>query len=181
MAITEFKGTNGRIKTECIWHAGTHDWWIGICNYCQNAVLVRDSGSHRTVVPQPIPSPTNEKIPDRIRKDLNEAKMCFSVEAYRACAVMARRAVQSTAVDKGANGDTLVEQINDLEHQGVITKDVKDWATVVRWVGNDAAHSGGDDVVKDDAGDILELAEQFLEIVYVTPALARARREKRGK
>jgi hypothetical protein len=53
--------------------------------------------------------------------------------------------------------------------------------TVVRWVGNDAAHPGGQEVLKDDAEDTLKLAEQFLHVLYVTPALAKARRVARGK
>ena len=34
---------------------------------------------------------------------------------------------------------------------------------------------------KEDAEDILTLAEQFLNVIYVAPALAKERRKKRGK
>ena len=94
---------------------------------------------------------------------------------------MARRSIQSAALDKGATGDNLVSQINSIEKLGVITKVIKDWATVVRWVGNDAAHPNKDDVNEEDADDILKLAEQFLEVIYITPALAQERKKKRGK
>ena len=96
-------------------------------------------------------------------------------------AAMARRSIQSAALDKGATGDNLVSQINSLEKLGVITKDLKEWATVVRWVGNDAAHPNKDDVHEEDADDILKLAEQFPEVIYVTPAPAQERRKERGK
>ena len=48
-------------------------------------------------------------------------------------------------------------------------------------VGNDAAHPNSDDVTAEDAEDILELAEQFCSVVYVTPAISNQLRTKRGK
>jgi hypothetical protein len=51
----------------------------------------------------------------------------------------------------------------------------------VRWVGNDAAHPNDQNVTKEDAEDSLKLAEQFLHILFVTPAIAKARRTERGK
>ncbi len=180
MAPAEWNTARESGTTACAWKAGYNRiWWIGICNYCKKPVLVKNDGA--IVFPRPLPSPTDKRIPEHIRKDIDEAKICFSAGAYRACAVMARRAIQSSAIDKGAGNGKLVEQINELGKQGVITKDLKEWATVVRWVGNDAAHPSKDDVLEDDAEDILKLAEQFLEVIYVTPALAQERRKKRGK
>ncbi len=154
-------------------------WWIGVCNYCREPVFVRNGGD--IIYPAPLPTPTDQNIPQQIRSDLDEAKLCFSVGAFRACAVMARRAIQTAATDKGASEGKLVGQINELASKGVITKDLKDWATAVRWIGNDAAHPNEDAVSKDDAEAVLKLAEQFLIVVYVTPALARATIESRGK
>jgi hypothetical protein len=133
------------------------------------------------VYPNPLPSPSDSSIPQAIRDDLDEAKQCFSVSAWRGAAVLARRAMQSAALDKGATKSRLVDQIGELQVKGAITLDLKEWADVVRWVGNDAAHPGGTAVTKDDAEAILELAEQFLNVLYVTPALAGALRKKLGK
>jgi hypothetical protein len=55
----------------------------------------------------------------------------------------------------------------------VIKKELKEWADVVRWVGNDAAHPGKQMVNERDAQDILKLAHQFLHVIYVAPAIAR--------
>jgi hypothetical protein len=46
------------------------------------------------IYPQPLPKPTDPRIPENIKKDLDEAKMCFSVECYRASAVISRRSLQ---------------------------------------------------------------------------------------
>lgn len=154
-------------------------WWIGLCNFCHRPVLVRDDGQQ--IFPTPRPSPTDERMPSNIRSDLDEAKACMNVSAFRACAVMARRAIQSACIDKGAKKDKLVDQLNELATNVTITKDLLDWASLVRWVGNDAAHPDSKSVNKDDAEDILSLAEQFLHVLYVAPAMAKERREKRGK
>ena len=179
MAPAEYKIGHETYTTACAWQSRYGIWWIGVCNYCNEPVLVKNEGD--VVFPTPLPSPSDERIPEHIRQDLDEAKICFSVNAYRACAVMARRAIQSAAIDKGATKGNLVEQINELESSGIITKDLKEWATLVRWIGNDAAHPNKDKVEKEDAEDILTLAEQFLNVIYVAPALAKERRKKRGK
>lgn len=162
-----------------IWKREYNDiWWIGVCNYCENPVLVHNQGDK--VYPHPLPSPTDERIPEHIRKDIDEAKLCFSVGAYRACAVMARRAIENACIDKGADKNRrLSEQIEELRNKGLITNDLKEWADVVRWVGNDAAHPDSPDVTKEDADDILKLAEQFMNVIYVAPAIAKERRSQR--
>lgn len=157
----------------------THVWWIGFCNGCGQACLVRGEGD--TIYPYPLPAPSDKHIPEDLRGDLDEAKLCFSVQCYRACAVIARRCVQQACLTKGAKKSNLVEQIVELREPGHITKDIEEWATVVRWIGNDAAHPGGQAVAKEDAEDCLKLAEQFLHVLFVTPALAKSRREQRGK
>ncbi len=99
----------GNQEVLAVWRKDLKDiWWIGVCNSCHNAVLVHqfsDKGGawRREIFPHPLPSPTDERIPEKIRKDMDEAKLCFSVNAFRACAVMARRAIQAACIDKGAN------------------------------------------------------------------------------
>ena len=94
---------------------------------------------------------------------------------------MARRCIQNACLEKGAKEKDLVKQIKELCQLGIITKDIEEWATVVRWVGNDAAHPGKDPVKIEDAEDCLKLAEQFLHVIFVTPAVAKARRTARNK
>lgn len=158
---------------------GNHLWWIGICNGCGRPVLVEEEGL--TVYPAPLPSPTDASIPEDLRQDLDEAKMCLSVRCYRACCVLARRCVQRACIMKGAKKQDLVDQINELTAAGAITRDLAEWATVVRWIGNDSAHPNANTVKQDDADDVLKLSEQFLHVLFVTPALAKERRAERGK
>jgi hypothetical protein len=167
---------------EAMWERGQGDyWWIGVCNNCNNAVLVHNEGASTTIYPHAMPSPTDPRIPEPLSNDLQEAKKCFTVEAYRGCAVMARRAIQSACCEKGSDKDRLVDQLHQLAVDGVITKDLREWADVVRWIGNDAAHPGSGTVTRDEAEDILSLAEQFMNTVFVAPAIAKERKDKLGK
>jgi len=173
-------GYGGTLHTGAIWKADyQRQWWIGVCNSCKQPSLVLNNGE--VIFPHPLPSPTDPNIPKELARDLDEAKMCFSIQCYRACAVMARRCIQSACIAKGATAGQLVDQIAELAKLAVITKDIQEWATVVRWVGNDAAHPNKDEVKKEDAEDCLRLAEQFLHVIFVTPAVAKARRAARGK
>ena len=173
-------GYDGYSNEKCIWKSEHDDcWWIGLCNSCDQPVLVHNEGD--VIYPYDLPSPSDENIPEEIRMDFDESKLCFSVGAYRACAVMARRALQLSCKSMGSTKDKLVDQIKELNDNGIITKDLKEWADVVRWVGNDAAHPNKDDVKMDDAEDILKLAEQFFNVIFVAPAIAKDRKCKRGK
>ncbi len=154
-------------------------WWIGICNSCQMAVLVRGEGER--IYPEPQPTPTDLRIPQSLAADLNESKMCHAVGCFHAAAVMARRAIQRACIEKGCDPKKrLVDQITELTQQGHITKDIADWATVIRFIGNDGAHPNSDAVAKDDSSDCLALAEQFLHVLFVTPALAQQRLKQKA-
>jgi hypothetical protein len=180
IAPAKYDTDDGVSTTHAIWDAKKdYQWWIGICNGCQQPSLVLNDGAR--IYPQPLPSLTDPNVPKELASDLTEAKMCFAVNCYRACAAMARRCIQNACMAKGAKSNDLVAQIKELTQAGIITKDIEEWATVVRWVGNDAAHPGKDSVIKEDAEDCLRLAEQFLHVIFVTPAIAKARRTARGK
>lgn len=147
------------------------------CNSCQNVVLLKNDGE--SIYPSPLPSPTDSRIMDLVKLDLEEAKLCYSVSAYNATAVLARRAIQSICIDKGANeNNKLFQQIDQLYELRVITNDLKVWATEVRYVGNEGAHPG-EIVQKEDAKAILDLTEQLALVIYVMPAMANELKEKR--
>ena len=172
--------THSATVVEVVWSTSQGYWWIGICNDCRRPVLVYKDAEN--IWPTPMPSRTASEIPIEIRENLIEAKSCAAVNAYRASFVMCRRALQMACIDKGASAsDNLVAQINYLKTAAVITADLHEWATVVRWVGNDGAHPGGAEIDKEDAENMLDLTEQFLHVLYVAPAKAAAHRAKLGK
>jgi HEPN domain-containing protein len=169
---------------------GSGRWWLGKCNACQQPLLLRDHGSK--VFPTPQPGPVSEDIPEPMRSDLREAKLCLSAGAWNAAAVMARRALQSAAVEQGApKGKKLWEQIKWLDEDRKITQQQRRWADAARWVGNHGAHdtepdvaSGAPvitDVAQDDAEDTIKLVEHLFETLYVAGRAADHQLLKRGK
>lgn len=161
---------------------------IAECNSCDFFVLIkRLRGVISKIYPSPLPKSLHKKTPEFLREDLEEAYLCFSVGAYRATGVMARRALQLCCIDKGAKPqDNLRNQIDWLLNQQIITKELNEWAHEVRLTGNDAAHPPKDInkdelISKEDAEDILLLLEKFVEVLYIATALAAERRQKRNK
>ena len=53
-------------------------------------------------------------IPEAIASDFSEALRCRHVNAYRATAVMCRRALQASAVEQGAKESALIKQIVEI-------------------------------------------------------------------
>jgi len=85
---------------EAVWKESCESkWWIGVCNFCGGPLLVRNAAT--TVYPHPLPQPTDKNVPDHICRDLDEAKQCFAVSAWRAAAVMARRAMLLRSAPNG--------------------------------------------------------------------------------
>lgn len=158
------------------------NYWMGECNSCHKLVLINSYTSE--IFPNPLPKPIDERIKDPVRSDFIEARKCFSIAAFRAAAVMARRALQNICLDKNADENLKLEkQIDQLFDNRIITQDLRDWAHEVRLVGNDGAHpkKGESDtpIAKEDAEDILNLLEQFCQVLYVAPSIASNRKKLR--
>lgn len=154
---------------------------VSECNSCnQHFLVIRADGKIIKIYPDTLPRAVNELIPQDIKTDFEEALLCYSVGAYRGAAALARRTVQLICLDKGASKNkNLHQQIDELFSSGVITKDIKEWAHEVRFLGNDAAHPNKNIVSQDDAKDILDLLESLCDVLYVAPAKAAERKQKR--
>lgn len=165
--------------------SGVHVYYtIEECNGCQQHFLaMRLDNQHGKILktyPNKLPKPVNNLVINSVKKDFEEALLCQSVGAYRGAAVLARRAVQSICLDKGAKkGENLHKQIKELFDKNIITQAIKDWGDEVRYIGNDAAHPNKEEVSKEDSEDILELLESLCDVLYVAPARATKRKQKR--
>jgi hypothetical protein len=134
-------------------------------------------------------------VPRAIAGDFSEGLRCNWINAFKACVVMCRRALQASALELGApKGKNLEQQIDSLLDKGKITEALKDFAHEVRLPGNKGAHpdknageqqqqptppeeDGLVDVTDKDASDIIEFTREYLRHVYVMPAKLAARRK----
>ena len=163
-------------------------WAMGECPSCKKCVLFelnldkyQTPVAVKSVYPFPLPSPVDERIPEKIRKDLEEAKLCFSVGAINASVGMCRKALQRTCKEKVAIKKELYDQIDEIATRGIISNDLKELAHSVRLVGNDGVHPNEDEVTKEDAEEILNLAEQLLDIIFVAPAKVKEIKDRKEK
>src|SRR5438552_7254100 len=74
----------------------------------------------------------HSSIPEAIRKDFAEAQRCWFSDAHKGVVVMCRRVMQQIAVDKGVDGSRLIDQIDDFQSKGLITKSLHDAAHEIR-------------------------------------------------
>ena len=151
------------------------NWSIAECPLCHECVIVKLKGSYViAIMPSPLPNPTDNRINPTVIKDLDEAKLCLSVGAFRASAAMCRRAIQQACIQQGMDGKKdLEKQIDELQSNGIITSHISKWAHSCRFLGNDAAHPDHPEVTEKDATDVLNLAEQLMNILYVMPAISK--------
>jgi hypothetical protein len=159
------------------------------CESCKGYVLVvghrehaqQNHGEYFLVAVYPLGKPNekaDESIPPEIREDFKESLRCEWIKAYKACVVMCGRAVQASAMALGAEGNSLVSQIDNLATKGIITEPLKQMAHYVRLTRNVGAHPDKDglkDVNAKDAADMIEFTREFLHHVYVMPAKLKAR------
>ena len=118
-------------------------------------------------------------IPTEIQKTLQEAKITFSAQCYRASAVMSRRTLEAITVNKGESEGVLAKRIKNLITKGILDKNLGDWATEIRLIGNSGAHFDPiNNVEKEDANQIILFIEELIKYVYIMPAEI-ARRRKR--
>ena len=151
---------------------------LGECPFCRRHIVVItdrkviDDSKLIDYEPKLYKVTASEFIPQNIREDFIEAKMCLQINAIKAAATMSRRALQNSAFEKGAPDKRLIEQLKWMLDQGIITKSLYDLAEKIRIIGNDAAHpskDGIDQVTKEEAETIVKFLEKYLDHVYVTP------------
>ncbi len=118
-------------------------------------------------------------VSEVIQKILQEAKITFSAQCYRASAVMSRRTLEAITVDKGESDGVLAKRIQNLISKGILDKNLGDWATEIRLIGNTGAHFDPiNDVEKEDANQIILFIEELIKYLYFMPAEIARRRKK---
>lgn len=168
--------------------AGYGSHYIYRCDRCEGLVLLimSDSSAHATIVdqyPKKVPK-LDPAIPTDVASDYIEAVKCFDVGANKASAVMCRRALQTSVIQKGATEDKLNDQIDELFKKGVITEDIMNWSHEIRLTGNLGAHPDKDGlqhITPQDADDLIKFMEEYLNYVYIMPAKVSAKRVRKEK
>lgn len=150
---------------------------IGRCTVCQVAVFAyanRDGQVHQHWPPPTAWVPGEAAgVPDPIWADYSEASVSRSVHAFKATAVLCRRAVQGVAIDKGVKRRATPQtQIDAMEKRRLVTPVLKDAAHQIRVFGAAGAHPGKDGldaVTEEEADAALQFMEELLDHIYRLP------------
>ena len=122
-------------------------------------------------------------VPGRIREDLLEAGVCFSIGAFKATTVLCRRALEAVMDDVGATGGTLRDKIKRLFDMGRIVEAVYQTSTEIRHFGNYGAHPSSDrlnKVSESTSKEVLYFTRDILDDLYVKPGTVRELQIRRG-
>jgi hypothetical protein len=105
--------------------------------------------------------------PQKVRDDFDEAQRCLSVNANTAASMMLRRALEQICLDHGVDDGVsfgLAGKLKSLEKQGIITGDLGMWASSIKEIGDDGAHSR--DVSRTDAQEAARFLEAVADYLY---------------
>ncbi len=157
-----------------------NQWSIYTCDHCNLPLLViRQVGEIIDQYPKRTPK-LDESIPQEVADDYIEAIKCFDSKADKASVIMCGRALQSSVIERGATNKRLMDQIDDLYANAIITRSIRDWAHEIRLSRNIGAHPDKDglkDVTSKDAKEIIEFMEEYLNYVYIMPDRVQKKRQ----
>jgi len=127
----------------------------------------------REQIPGVVPGQPIEHMPDEVTQLYDEARQCFSLNAYTPAVLAFRKLLMHVAVDKGANqGQNFLEYVNYLDSKKYLGADGKLWVDLIRKKGNELNH----EIVlmsEEDANNLLHFSGMLLKLVYEFPAMAK--------
>lgn len=86
--------------------------------------------------------------------------------------MLAASSVDSMLKDKGYKENSLFFRINQAHEDGLLTRQMRDWAHEIRLSANEPRHADDDfqGATSEDAKQVIEFAEALGEYLYVLPA-----------
>jgi hypothetical protein len=112
----------------------------------------------------------DNRIPEDVREDYNQAYKCWSMMMNRAACLTLRRCLENACITTGATAHTLEDMIDELKDQGKIFPLNTISAHKTRIIGNFTAHVIRE-ISSDEIRTALRLSEKILDDLFVTPAL----------
>lgn len=135
------------------------------CQACSERFVAKKEEYTDWVVAYPLPhKPVDKEIPEPIKSQFEEARLCFVVDAYLGCLLVCRTALIAVQRNKG------VANLKELREKGLISNTLYEQANEVRLWANMVGHEDiPDKVVEDDCEQLLAYMEALLYAIYVEP------------
>ena len=111
-----------------------------------------------------------EHVPETVKKEIEEALDCLSVDAYNGFAGVCRRAIQAICTDLGADATSKVErQIKEMVSVAGFGDDWKQLAIQIMLSGHDGSHPHLPEVNAERAAVLLSLLRDLTYELYTRP------------
>lgn len=108
---------------------------------------------------------------DSVAELFREAKECFSISAYTASVMLARKLLMNLSVSFGAKeGGSFASYVDYLNDNGYIPPNGKEWVDSIRRLGNSANHKI-EFKTKPEAERIIGFTEMLLRFTYELPGI----------
>ena len=135
------------------------------CQACSERFVAKKEEYTDWVVAYPLPhKPADKEIPEPIKSQFEEARVCLVVDAYLGCLLVCKAALIAVQRSKG------VANLKELREKGLISNTLYEQADEVRLWANMVGHEDiPDKVVKDDCEQLLAYMEALLYAIYVEP------------
>jgi hypothetical protein len=123
-------------------------------------------------MPGPIFGQPIKHITDKNVENLyNEARSCYTINAFTSCVMCCRKLLMNISVSEGAEaGKSFVEYVNYLNDNNYIPPKGKGWPDEIRKLGNGANHSIEFNT-EAQSKLILIFTEMLLKFIYELPGL----------
>lgn len=157
----------------------TSQWCLFLCPVCINITLEHASynsedydqygnlvGSEKLLYP--VTAIEVNHIPNHVAKAFEAALKVRQIDGA-ICAIAIRRTLEMMCKDKGEEGRNLYSMLKALSDKGVLPPILNDMASVLREIGNAAAHADEANFHHDLVPSMIEFTNIILDYVYNLP------------
>lgn len=110
-------------------------------------------------------------ISDNLAQLYNEARDCFSVNAYTGVVLLCRKLLMNISIELGAKSDQkFIEYVDYLDNNNYISVNSRGWVDRIRKVGNEATHRA-EIKSKEDATNLIKFCEMIMKMNFEYPSL----------
>ncbi|WP_340701362.1 DUF4145 domain-containing protein [Brevibacillus borstelensis] len=156
------------------------DWDLYLCPVCDNVTLLKTTRNteefdesigqmiRREEIIHPSVSLEASGIPENVRKSFEAALKIKNTEGTL-CAIGIRRTLEMMCKNQQANGRDLYSKLKDLSDRGLLPPIVNEMASVLRELGNEAAHGDEREFSDEIIESMIKFTHVILDYVYNLP------------
>lgn len=169
----------------------TKEWHLFLCPVCTNVTLEELESNSEEREPNGKPLYSEEILypfktieENNIPKDVAgafEAALKVRQIDGAICAIAIRRTLEMMCKDKGEVGKNLYDMLKSLSVKGILPPILNEMASVLRVIGNAAAHADEEKFSHDLVPSMIEFTQIILDYVYNLPTQIEKIQDRLGK